>query len=331
MAKVIQEDIAREVGVSIATVSRVLSGKTGPFSVSSKVTKRIQETARRLGYHVNIAGRSLRTKRFQSIGLLFFSTVEPIYGNLVPLLQSRIYQRDYSSVCGFWTNEEDAVTAIRAVASHGIDGIITCHDSEVVRSLVDDIPTSFLFSSDPTIDNISDDVDASLSEAIRYLVSLGHRKICLVGYFSTLSISLALKKYQDIGLNISQIQYSARSDVPTPSPELILSVDKITSCALDQRPTAIIARDLTAVFMMSELQRRGFSIPLDFSIVGINATKICEWVYPTITSIGAPIDVIADELIESLFLRFNDPDSPPRSISISSILQVRDSTAAPSR
>ena len=69
-----QMEIARQLGVSIATVSRVLSGKADTVRcVAPGTIARVRDAAARLGYRMNFAGRMLRTRRANAVGLLFSS------------------------------------------------------------------------------------------------------------------------------------------------------------------------------------------------------------------------------------------------------------------
>ena len=113
-----QMEIARRLGISIATVSRVLSGKADTVRcVAPGTVKRVRDTAARLGYRMNFAGRMLRTRRANAVGLLF-SSMSPSYLELVTELQRQLFARGYAALCGFWATEEDAGPAADLPPAH---------------------------------------------------------------------------------------------------------------------------------------------------------------------------------------------------------------------
>ena len=99
--QVSQRDIAREAGLCIATVSRVLTGKADATDcVSPKTRQKVREVAERLGYRLNVAGRMLRLGKSNAVGLLF-SASSALYMELVPRLQRQLFLRGDVALCGF--------------------------------------------------------------------------------------------------------------------------------------------------------------------------------------------------------------------------------------
>lgn len=80
-------DIAKEAGVSTATVSLVLSGKGRDFGIAKATRENVRKVANRLRYRPNLAARGLRKGQTYVVGLLFFNPRELIYAELLSCIQ----------------------------------------------------------------------------------------------------------------------------------------------------------------------------------------------------------------------------------------------------
>src|SRR6202035_5236898 len=90
------QDVAREAGVSTATVSRVLAGfKT---ATSELTAKRVRESAERLGYVVNAVAASLRSQQTSSIGLILADISNPFFGQLAIGLEKTLTTEGYGVI-----------------------------------------------------------------------------------------------------------------------------------------------------------------------------------------------------------------------------------------
>ncbi len=324
-----QIDIAREAGTSVPTVCRVLAGRGEECGITPETARRVSEAAARLGYKPNLVARALRTKRHLTVGVLFHSTAEPLYAELVPAIQARLYARGYAAICGFWTDPEaEAASTIRAVIDHGVDGVITCHSPEQFSADIPERPPAVFFASDdPTCDTVTVNGAESLVDAVSFLVAKGHRRLALVDIpHSYADAILAPHLTLQVSLHGFDIDYASLDAPGAGGLEAVVS--HLAAMAPAKRPTGIVCRnDLVAVRLLALLAQAGLRVPDDVSVLGFDDTRLARWSSPPLTSSGAPVGKLADALVDTLFARLENPLAPPFHVVVPRVLNVRKSTS----
>ncbi len=319
-----QRDIAKEAGLCIATVSRVLTGKADATGcVSPKTIRKVREAAARLGYRLNVAGRMLRLGRSDAVGLLFSSS-SALYMELVPRLQRHISARGRVALCGFWNRESDARSAIEAIAARDVDGIITCHWPEVVRQLAPGVPAVHFLGNDPAADCV--DIGSMLEMQLRHLLELGHGRIVFFGPWDHLEPHVCASVARG-----EVIPYFVRQDSALWSSSarenLAEALDLFGSPGEMGRPTALVCHtDESAAMAISAFVQRGFRIPGDISVGSAEGLSLGARFFPSITAAGPDLDALADTLVETLFRRLENPGIAPQRIMAPLTLFKREST-----
>jgi LacI family transcriptional regulator len=127
------EDIARESGYSIATVSRVLNNSTYPIRAS--VREKILATAHTMGYHPNLVARSLRTDQTNTVGILVDDLLSPFTPPAVRGIQDQLKEHNFISliVNSDWDLEQEQA-GILSLLSRPVDGIIFVEYSHLTSS-----------------------------------------------------------------------------------------------------------------------------------------------------------------------------------------------------
>ncbi len=319
-----QRDIAKEAGLCIATVSRVLTGKAEATGcVSPKTIRKVREAAERLGYRLNIAGRMLRLGRSDAVGLLF-SAASALYMELVPRLQRQIFLRGRVALCGFWNQDSDAASTISAVAAREVDGIITCHWPEEMRELAPGVPTVHFLGNDPKADCV--DIGSMLEILTRHLIELGHREIVFFGPWTESEPHVASLAASS-GLRALFVRQDFDTQ-HTPSRGGLVDALKLFGTPESlSRPTALVCHtDVTAALAIAALAQRGFHVPEDVSVGSAEGLSFGLSFYPPITAAGPDLDVLAETLVETLFKRLENPKLPPQRVMVPLTLFQRGST-----
>jgi LacI family transcriptional regulator, galactose operon repressor len=184
-----QKDIAREVGVSQATVSDVLRGRPRG-RVSDETRRRILETARRLAYRPNASAQALRTRQSRQIVYVTTQEADRQYGvlgeGIVGGLARVLTDRDYRLLINTAASPEQEVAALRTLASSGVcDGFILRAFEErhpAYRALADLGPPFILIGqcADPDLPSIAHDASGMVHTAARLLSERGHRRVGLL-------------------------------------------------------------------------------------------------------------------------------------------------------
>lgn len=183
------KDVAKEAGVSIATVSHVINGTR---YVSEETANKVKHAMKALEYVQNAAAFSLRTQRTKTVGLLI-----PILkneGDCIFFMQVALGVESVLKEKGYFTflsNANDDIEremeAIKNFNSRQIDGLImapTIGDHSWIDHLVKDYPVVFVDRTPDGIqgrDRIISDSETGCYEAVSRLIKLGHRRIGIIG------------------------------------------------------------------------------------------------------------------------------------------------------
>lgn len=178
------KDVAKEAGVSVATVSHVINGTR---YVSPELTQKVEEAMEKLDYHPNAVARSLKTKRTNTIGLIVSDITNPFFSTLVRGVEDAAMENDHSViVCNTDETLSKEKLYLDVLLQRKIDGLIiapTGQSDENLQLLIDqNIPFVFV---DRKMDGI--EADAVLSQnvegaykAVKYLIEGGHKKIGII-------------------------------------------------------------------------------------------------------------------------------------------------------
>src|SRR5215210_7879711 len=175
------EDIAKETGFSISTVSRVLSNSS--YRVSEPIREKILLVAATMGYEPNIAARSLRTDRTNTIGIIVDDLLSPFTPPIVRGIQDYLNQNGFLSliVNSDWDPDQEQA-AIKTLLSRPVDGIIFVEYSHqttsdvLERSYKPHVFVHRLFGSPIKNSVVPDDYYGAFL-ATEHLIKLGHQRI----------------------------------------------------------------------------------------------------------------------------------------------------------
>lgn len=306
-SRVTIRDVAREAGVSVSTVSRVLNGKD---DVASDTAHRVRDVIDELGYASSMAARSLRSRSTKVIGLIVPDLWNPFTSLVIKGVNQMTATQGYDLMAYASarhanlsaTNWEERLVA--ELSGSVTDGIIvvTPHASSYRTTApvvaIDPIQSSTEFPAVLSTNH------QGVLEAMAYLVSLGHRRIGFIGGRGDLqSAQRRLDGYLD-GLAAAGIAVD---------PALMLTGDYTRTAgvasahellSLAHPPTAILASsDETAFGVYDAAEERGVCIPDDLSVVGFDNTFESASVNPPLTTVDQSIETmgkLAAEIVLTL-------------------------------
>lgn len=301
-------DVAREAGVSKATVSRALNA---PQSVSASTREHVLGVVARLGFAPNLNARSLTTGRTLVIGVVVSDIQVPFFTAVARAVQDAARAHGYLTLVG--NSDERAATEdelIRAFASRMVDGLVVtpaAGDNAALRELAPRIPVV-------TVDRIVEDVPAArivsdnyagALNATRHLVGLGHTRIAYLS--SPLNKSSALERYRGYraGLDEAGLAFD---------PELLRAgdyhVEAVTSGVVDllreARPTAALTSEASvSAGVLRAAAALGLEIPRDLSLLGFDAL---EFASPELSAVLQDTERLGREAIGRLMRRLRAGD-----------------------
>lgn len=267
--------VAQKANCSIATVSNVLNNKGRVGAAKRRVVLRAAEA---LGYQTNAAGRNLRMRKSEMIGLLFYPSCaaifrNPFYAEIMEGLEERLtHERYHLLLAGYNASVGDSPVPDFLIRGK-VDGMILLgpFPSKVIQDFSQaPSPTLFLDSNvEWPIDSvISDGFSAEIS-VVNHLVAKGHRNIVMLAYqMEDYNIDLRVQ-----GFLTGLAQRGLPGDADAVIRKWILDED--IYMALRERlkgpnpPTAVVAiNDTQAYAMIKKLREDGFRVPEQVSIVG---------------------------------------------------------------
>ena len=324
-----QAEIAKEFGVSQATVSAILKG-TGNFSAD--LQQKITEKARTMGYTrkkqarktgITIIVNKLLYKT--SICDRFMLGIQEEAQKYGMGLSHYIYVPGFS----FETLDQDSAGFILASLSS---------DEADLKPLFE-LGRPCVFLNRPDIDGQNDSVMVDnvggIRKAVRHLWNLEHRRI---GFFGIRSFTVnRVERYAGY--------YQALAELDAPIPladwvavpyrneynqkdmDLLVSQTLNAWLALPERPTAVVcSADGEALSMLRIAQEKGLRIPEDLSIVGFDDVEESRHSTPPLDSISQPIEQMGRMAVEILMERQERPVLPPRQWRVETKLVLRQSS-----
>ncbi len=317
-------DIARHSGLSLATVSRVLSDSE--YVVSETTKKRVLDSAAQLNYMPNELGKSLKTRSTRDIGVVLPNITNPYFAQLLQGITDEADRRNYHVLlCSSHRNAAREAENIAMLLGKRVDGILLSSispDLETVRRAVS-VGCRVLALEQPLpIDCPQLGFDYRLGSmlATKHLIDLGHREIGFIGAPPDRpSRRMMLEGYRaamtEAGLPL-QPEYELLSGVESERPG-VFELENGGECArtflaMDRSPTGYVAiNDMTAIGAMRVFTAAGLRIPDDLSIVGFDNIPYCELCTPPLTT----IDQHAYELGALAVRRLLDADSEETTLS----------------
>ncbi|MHA6523926.1 LacI family DNA-binding transcriptional regulator [Tessaracoccus sp. G1721] len=337
-------DVAAAAGVSPTAVSFVLNGREGG-NISAETTKRILETAKRLGYEPHHTARSLRSNTTHSLGLVTDAVASsPFGGRLLAAAAERAEAHGHVMlVMDLHSRDDRETTAIHELERRQVDALIYASMGFRIMTAPPKTHLPLVLANctterDETLSIFPDDASGA-THALEHLADLGHRRVSMLsGNWDPLgprddqgNISGPLRR--DAFLAAAR-----RRGVDATAVESGWEIDDGYRAAMtaldrpaDQRPTALFAiTDRAAVGALLAAARLGLSVPDDLSLVGFDdQEKMAEFTVPPLTTVALPHARMGDEAVSmALAAAVGRPVEEPRR-ALPCELLVRESTAPP--
>ncbi|HTW37173.1 MAG TPA: LacI family DNA-binding transcriptional regulator [Steroidobacteraceae bacterium] len=326
-------DVARELGISVATVSRALSR---PELLRADTRERVLAMVERLGYRPNVLARGLRRGKTHAI-VFVVPNLSPFFLEIYAGAEDVARAADFALLLGSSNGDPqreeacfDQVTSGRADGIILLTGVAPAAYAAGRRALP---PLVSVLERLPehSVPVIRTDHRGGATEAVRHLIELGHRRIAhIAGARHVASSARRLEGYR-AGLEAAGL---------AASPELLYPGDFTMQSGaagiekllrLDEPPTAVLcANDEMAFGAIRMLNKRRLSVPEDLSIVGFDDQNLAAFYNPPLTTVHIPRHELgrraALELIKELEGR-----EGAREVVLPTRLVIRESTAPPRR
>lgn len=310
------KEIAKEAGVSIMTVSRVINKRYS--QVSDENIQKIESIIKRLGYVPNSSARSLSSRCSRIISVIIHGTdnplITPYNSTMLGYIVQEIQERGYNTMVHFTNEYSDVTKHLHSWKAEGAIflGIFEQDVEQIQRD--NDIPLIFTdsYSHVRQINNVGLDDYKGGVLAARHLIEHGHTCMAYASYHLSPQSEAShvmlerLKGFQDTirscGLTFTQKQIFNIQTVGQTAKELTESNLPITA--------VFAGSDLVALDLMKELYLLGKSVPQDYSLIGFDNLPYSNHSIPGLTTISQDIHQKALCSVDMLFQHLEDPSVP---------------------
>lgn len=314
------EDVARQAGVSVSTVSNVLNGRESRMRPAT--LERVRQAILELGFRPNMSARSLKTGHMPMIGLLVPSIANPFFGSLARWVEEAALAHGYGVLlCNTQRSADREREYAQAFMAQGIRGVIVGSSLQAQEHLAPLIKGGLAtVSFDRTaqqaelaVDYVTLDNRRAGAMAAEHLIDLGHRRIAYV--------SAPLRSVN----RIARLE-GAREACQRRGVGFELQIGKLTNGQTEMEMaelgrTAVIEllgrgvgatgmvamNDMLAIGLMTGLRQQGIGVPQDMSVVGIDDIFLGEYLSPTLSTVRQPMQAMANAAVSSVLARIKDP------------------------
>ncbi|MCO5973948.1 LacI family DNA-binding transcriptional regulator [Actinoallomurus soli] len=323
------QDVAREAGVSVSTVSRAF---TVPDLVKEETRQHVLQTAERLGYRPNRAARGLITGKTGNFGVIVPDLSNPFFPTVLKGVQARAREADYAVfLADCDENPAEEMALVQAMAKQ-VDGVILC-SSRMTPSQLDRVvgTTSLVFINRQVRDNpaVLMGPAAGMRQAIDHLAALGHRRVAYLNgpkaSWSNRERRRGLRQAARYAMEIVELgPFAPRFEGGPHAADLVIA----------EGVTALIAfNDLLALGVMSRLADRGVAVPEEMSVVGFDDIPMAGMATPPLTTVAMQNERAGRAAVDLLvnLLTVSGADAGDLRRDLDCQLIVRASTTVPAR
>jgi DNA-binding LacI/PurR family transcriptional regulator len=300
MASVVE--VAKLAGVSIATVSRVV---TNSAFVEPQTRQKVEKAIKELNYVPNLLAKGMKEKSGAFIGLVIEEISHEFFSSVISSIEESVSRRGYTLLLVNTAvrkgQTEDEI--IGRLLGRMVDGIIVMSDTKLFNKMKGSgIPLVLMncFHEEGQVRKVRvDDYKAGILAGEHY-ADLGHRKLFCVTGGGGVNSTQRLSGFRDSlgrrGISVTERQifqgdfeYASGMAAARHIMETGIEVSGIWA-----------QNDLMAIGAMSELSRSGIRVPDDISILGMDDSPIAQYCYPRLTTLRQPIQQMAIKTVEIL-------------------------------
>lgn len=324
------KDVAREAGVSIATVSRVLNDVD---VVNEDTKKKVLEAIKKLGYRPNIVARSLKTQRTKTIGILIPDISSQFYPEIVRGTEDVANIYDYNvMLCNSDSDLDKEKEYLRVLKEKMVDGVLYMSSSlepeilDLINEL--ELATVLIESKDAEgkLPSVTIDNEAAAYDATKHLIERGNKHIAYIGTSKNANNAWA-KRYLGYESALKESSIEVKE-------ELLYFGDLKSQTGYEAIDKILEKTDIDAIFCASDeiamgainaLRGKGISVPEDIDVIGFNDIYTASIFYPKLTTISQPMYDMGSVAMRMLIKLINHKELDQKHFVLPYILVERDS------
>jgi len=334
MREVTIGDIAKEAGVSKATVSRVINNSN---SVTEETRQKIQAIITKRKYSPSAVARGLSKRTSSTIGVIVPEVDNPFFGEILRGVTEVIDRNNMSLIC---CNSDDDPSkdykALEMLKEHRVCGLLYTpatdyeekNKKEKIKKLLSDIDMPVVLLDrkiDLDLDGVYFDDASGTYEATREFIKAGHTRIGIIN--GTLDRGLArirqegyLKALAEEGIEPEEKYMFFGNFRMTSSYEMSKQL-----LAMEDRPTAVLTcNNRTSMGFLKAVYERGEALSKDIACIGLDRIEALDIVYPEFSYIKRDAMKMGLKGIDLLLKRMKNPDKPLAEIILDAPVVLKD-------
>lgn len=315
--KVTIRTVAKDAGVSVAAVSKVLRNAYG---VSEALRLNVETSIKKLGYRPSTAARGMRGRTY-TVGILLVDIANPFLPNLVNGINRCLQQSKYKSMIGVGQAELKIETSlIESMIDFRMDGLILVApriSGKLLAAYADQIPMVVIGHHEPsatTFDTINSDDQDGARIAVKSLLDSGHKSIHMITPTSQATTDYDVfhqreKGYRDAmakaGLERHLKVHEAREDPKNSRADLAAIL------AGNPDTTAFFCwSDIHGISLLNSARAAGTRIPQDLAIVGYDNSPVASMPTVDLSSIDQNVGLLGEMAVKTLLSRIDGRRHP---------------------
>ena len=308
------KDIARETGLSLATISKYMNGG----HVLDENRRKIDEAIEKLDYKVNYFARGLKTNRSMTVGVLLPTIASPFFGRVVAALDQELRAGGYNSiVCSYDFDPERELEKLRFLVSNNVDGIIFVPEhisAAALSAAAGETPVILMDRAIPDFEGdvvVADNLNA-IYTAVESLFREHHRRIGII--VGPQDISTAYERMVGYRRVLEDYHIPVDEDLIRVGNYDLESGYRLFNELLDlpEPPTAICVTnyDMT-IGAITAAHERGVALPEEVGFIGFDNIDLCAIVTPPLPIVEQPMDEMGRTAARIMLRRLGGSKDPP--------------------
>lgn len=326
-------DISEKVGVSIATVSRVINGSS---NVSEKTRQKVLAVIDEYGYTPNAFARGLGLDTMKTVGILCADSSDPYLAQAVYYIEQDLRQNGYDSIlCCTGYDLETKKSCLNLLISKRVDAVVLAgsnyieandENNDYIRQAAKGIPVMLVngaLSAPNIYSTVCDDFSA-IYEITENFIKCGRTNLLYL--YNSNSYS-GTKKVQGFRSALKSNSIAVKEDHICFIKSHTLSVRDIKNAVAEIAEKGIsfdgiiASDDIIAVGALKYLKEAGKTIPDDVFVAGYNNFNIAECCDPELTSVDNKLEALCHHCVSTLMGVFSDKSMPKKTVFSAEIVQ----------
>ncbi len=302
------KDVAKEAGVALGTVSKVINNIT----VGEEYKLKVEEAIKKLGYEVDIYARGMKKQKTDTIALIIPNLLYPFFASFAYHLEFELSKHNYKLLlCNSDGHAEKEVRYINMAKQNKVDGIVGITYSDIDK----EVSNNCIFVSidrhfsNSNIPYVSSDNYEGGKIAAEKLIEIGCKNLAFIRTGSNIYGETYKRKFGFIDTcEQNNISYKVL-DLVEPYESLEKSCSEFLEDNMSNGKLLIdgifFSTDILALRVKKIIESYGFSIPNDVKLIGYDGIKLVQELDYFVSSIRQPVDLMAKKCVEIIIALIN--------------------------